>query len=127
MNDPRIFSDGPFDDDDVEDWDDESWMEFVDPPPDVTPDVTSPGHKIYFLQAGVIGPIKIGFSGQASERLRALKAMGPEPLTLLGWMPGALHEERDLHHRFASCRMHAEWFRPSDELPEYIRQNARPS
>lgn len=127
MTDPRVFSDGPFDDDDFEDWDDEGWLEFVDPDPDPPPAVTDPGDKIYFLQAGVVGPIKIGFSGQAAQRLRALQAMGPEPLTLLGWMPGVLDGERALHRQFKRSRLHGEWFRPSDDVLEFIRENARPA
>ena len=44
----------------------------------------------------------------------------PEPMMLLGELPGGRADEADLHRRFRSFRVRGEWFRYSDELRAFI-------
>lgn len=84
-------------------------------------------HKIYFLQSGLIGAIKIGYSGDIEKRFKGLRYASAEPVHLLGWIYGGPEAEGRLHERFAPYRQHGEWFRPVDELLEFVRDNARPA
>jgi hypothetical protein len=43
---------------------------------------------------------------------------------LLGSVSERVHKESDLHARFAADRLHGEWFRPSDAILAFIRENA---
>lgn len=83
---------------------------------------------IYFVEADGAGAIKIGFvAGEdAADRVRDLQTGSPVPLRLLGTMPGTLQDENDLHRRFASARIHGEWFRPTPELLAIIPPSAAP-
>lgn len=73
---------------------------------------------IYFIQADGVGHVKIGFTANddAAVRLATLQVGSPVPLKLLGTIPGTLGDEKNLHRRFASARVHGEWFRPIPEL-----------
>jgi hypothetical protein len=73
---------------------------------------------IYFAEAIGVGNIKIGHTDKddALERLAELQTGSPVPLRLLGTMPGDMLVEKDLHRRFASSRVHGEWFTPSADL-----------
>lgn len=77
---------------------------------------------IYFIQAEGIGHIKIGFtdSDDASVRLATLQTGSPVPLRLLGTFPGLVEDEKNLHRRFASAKVHGEWFKPIPELMRLI-------
>jgi hypothetical protein len=90
----------------------------------------SPGAKwvrplaVYFIQAGVGGPIKIGCSADAASRLATLQVGNPEALRLLATAPGGFAEEATLHARFAAHRLTGEWFRPTLELLAFIAGGA---
>jgi hypothetical protein len=73
---------------------------------------------IYFARCGE--NIKIGFSGGARSRLSDLQAGNPEPIELIGWMPGPPQVERSLHRRFAKLRVRREWFRATPALLQFI-------
>lgn len=77
---------------------------------------------IYFIQAEGVGHIKIGFtdSEDAMVRLGMLQVGSPVPLRLLGTIPGTTTDEKDFHRRFASAKVHGEWFRPIAELLSLI-------
>lgn len=77
---------------------------------------------IYFIQAEVIGRIKIGYTskGRLEKRISALNTASPVPLKLLCVIPGRPELERRLHRRFRSCRVKGEWFLPSDRLVAFI-------
>lgn len=74
---------------------------------------------IYFVQCnGSDGPIKIGYAKSIDRRLSVLRNGCPYDLMLLGyaWVDDAEIVERTLHSRFASQRIHGEWFRCCDEI-----------
>jgi hypothetical protein len=75
---------------------------------------------IYFVRAGVKGPIKIGRTDQLSQRVQGLQVAHYEELTLLAVEPGSRAVERALHQRFDHLRLRGEWFRPGMELLAYI-------
>ncbi len=74
----------------------------------------------YFIQSGVDGPIKIGFTSKEDpqERLRDLQTGNPEQLHLIAIIAGNV--ERELHEQFKNDRISGEWFHPSPELLTFI-------
>lgn len=77
---------------------------------------------IYFLQCGEDGPIKIGCTeGSIVTRLRQLQGTSPHILIVRGVHNGDRQVEKDLHDRFRASWVRAEWFHPSEDLMEYIR------
>lgn len=93
----------------------ESALCAVDVPPDPKDGsvrVPEKQSSIYFVQAGETGPIKIGWSVRANVRLSDLQTGCPEPLRLLGAVPGKKHEERMFHRMFRHARIRGEWFHP---------------
>lgn len=80
---------------------------------------------IYFIKASQSGAIKIGTSNDPRGRFAALQTGSPEPLELIGVMPGQMDEEKRLHQTFARFRMHGEWFKGAPELLAEIKQLVR--
>lgn len=77
--------------------------------------------RIYFVQAGTSGPIKIGYTaGPVSRRLAALQTSHPDRLRLLAEIEGDRAVEAGLHRRFVAHRRQGEWFAPHPELIEFI-------
>ncbi len=74
----------------------------------------------YFLQAGDIGPIKIGSTRNLPTRLRSLQLMSPVPLRLLGVVPQDV--EYECHRVLAAWRIHGEWFEPAAPVLALIRE-----
>lgn len=72
----------------------------------------------YFVQCGVGGPIKIGFSLKPKSRVANLQTSHYEILTLLKVVPGL--DEKIVHYRFHSDCIRGEWFRPTPELMKFI-------
>jgi hypothetical protein len=80
-----------------------------------------PTSWVYFLRSGETGPIKIGYTGTTpNARLSALQTGNPEPLRLIGAVPGTMADESRLHDRFSGARIQGEWFRPVPELLAFI-------
>ncbi len=77
---------------------------------------------IYFIQAGLGGPIKIGMAGDIAVRLETLQIAHHEVLTLLGVMPGYRPTEREVHRRFAVDHIRGEWYAPSNALLVFIAE-----
>jgi hypothetical protein len=75
--------------------------------------------KIYFIQSGADGPIKIGRAVNPAQRLRDLQIAHPEPLRLLAVIDRPLLAEYLVHGRFRQHRLRGEWFRPAPEILEY--------
>jgi hypothetical protein len=71
-----------------------------------------PKVKTVYLITSESGLSKIGVSGDVWERLKALQAMSPIELKLLGYktVKRAVKLERELHARFKDRRRHGEWF-----------------
>lgn len=85
---------------------------------------------IYFVQAEIIGRIKIGYASQAtlSRRLSCLGVASPVSLNLLVVVRGDRVREKVLHDRFSHARVRGEWFDPKPDLVRYIArlQGRRP-
>lgn len=96
------------------------------PPPELSPN----GHRkryVYFIQlGGAGGKIKIGVSDDPPKRLAGLKGNFDKPLKLLGVIDGGKGVEKGCHEMFKDDRLHGEWFRASEALLAYIRENVRP-
>ncbi|MFH1379252.1 MAG: helix-turn-helix domain-containing protein [bacterium] len=77
---------------------------------------------IYFIQSGISGPIKIGFTKHESpkQRLSVLQTNHHEKLNLLGTMPGSEKDEAFLHARFKRFKIRGEWFQPVKELIDFL-------
>lgn len=79
--------------------------------------------RVYFVQRGEDGPIKIGRSRNVVSRLSSLRGSCPDPLRLLGTLDeGSGVEESTIHARFDSARVRrrGEWFKPVPELLSFI-------
>lgn len=74
---------------------------------------------IYFIQHGEDGYIKIGYTSRLETRLRELRKQYGV-VTLLGICDGDKTTERELHSRFSTLNRFGEWYRPTDELREFI-------
>lgn len=80
---------------------------------------------VYFISNGE--NIKIGYTSQDVEkRLHQLNTGSDTNLYLLGYIQGTKETEKYLHQKFGNLRIrqNAEWFRPSDELLDYINDNS---
>lgn len=77
---------------------------------------------IYFIQMGLSGPIKIGFTGGETpqERLCGLQTGCPWPLRLMGTTKGEPADETRLHQTFKHLRTYGEWFLPARDLLDFI-------
>lgn len=79
---------------------------------------------VYFIQAGVGGPVKIGWSSNIKVRMESAQVDNHEPLTLLTYVPGGPEVEARLHHRFREAHLRGEWFRPARDLMDLIEEVA---
>lgn len=78
---------------------------------------------VYFIKpVSLPGPIKIGYSNNIKNRLKALMQWSPLPLEVLAFVPGDRKLEYFLHQFFASTNSHQEWFHPSEFLLDVIRR-----
>ncbi len=75
--------------------------------------------SVYFAQREADGLIKIGWSRSVKLRMSAIRAK------VIGAVPGERAEEKVVHAKFAHLRVKGEWFRPGEELLEYIRTEAQ--
>jgi len=75
--------------------------------------------RVYAIQAGDNGPIKVGFTSTAKgplKRVETLQVGNPVRLRLLATVPGGLEDERYLHKLFAEHRIGGEWFTPAPAI-----------
>lgn len=77
---------------------------------------------IYFIQAEIGGPIKIGYTRSISPaaRVASLQSGCPFPLRVIHTMAGSQLDEQALHVRFATLRLHGEWFSDKDPLAGWL-------
>ncbi len=80
---------------------------------------------IYFIENVTSGIIKIGFTLRLTKRLKALRGTTGENLRVIAIMDGDRRIESLLHWKFSHLKVDLEWFRPGEDLQDYIRQNAR--
>lgn len=78
-------------------------------PPARDPNLPSTGF-VYYVQAEVGGPIKIGSAANVERRLIGLQNGSPLLLKLIGVEPGGRLRERELHIKLHYWRLHGEWF-----------------
>lgn len=76
------------------------------------------GSSVYFAEAD--GRIKIGYSRQVAARVNQIQTGNAAPIKLLGFIPGGLAREREIHAQFASARLNGEWFTATPELLAFI-------
>lgn len=84
--------------------------------------------RVYFIQAGTDGPIKIGRSTDPQVRLANLQTANHERLVLLGVLDltvlGNPHAARlleaNLHRMLAADAIAGEWFRPSRHVRQTV-------
>jgi len=82
---------------------------------------------IYFIKpVGKRGPIKIGSSYSPADRLKQIQRDWLDKLELIGFVPGFVPDEINLHYRFARHRQrihsHREWFNACDEIETAVRR-----
>ncbi len=81
---------------------------------------------VYFIQVGDDGPIKIGMTFRCiHKRIKALKTGTPGSLRLVLLLSGERDLERTMHNRFDQWRIEREWFSPSANLIEFIKEERR--
>jgi hypothetical protein len=76
--------------------------------------------KVYFIQAGDGGAIKIGISDNPHKRLGKIQTDCPHRLTILAIIDGGAALEAELHARFKASRGIGEWFSPTPDLLDFI-------
>lgn len=75
---------------------------------------------VYFISAGLHGPIKIGKASDVKKRLQSLQTSSSEKLTILGVVSGEVGLEHRLHNKFDHGRIRGEWFARTKELLDFI-------
>lgn len=80
---------------------------------------------VYFIQCGIDGPIKIGYSKDktAEARLTVAQVYNPVKLTLLCVIEGGRRKEQELHKLFKLNNIIGEWFKPTSELLNLIKEH----
>jgi hypothetical protein len=87
-----------------------------------------PVPSIYFIRASNSKRVKIGFTeGDPQSRLSILQTGSPEPLVLIGSVPGTRQDECRLHERLRALNIGGEWFEENKELMDYIGSRCQPS
>lgn len=78
---------------------------------------------VYFIQSVNGGPIKIGKTSEERLfiRLTSIQIGNPEELIIIGITYN--FSEKDLHEKFVKERIRGEWFSPSGELLNLIKNN----
>jgi hypothetical protein len=85
------------------------------------PQEEAPVFLVYFAQSVNGGPIKIGISVDPLKRVRSIPYH--DELILLATLPGGRKLEKKLHNRFSACRLQGEWFEPSHDILDFIKDN----
>lgn len=81
--------------------------------------------RIYFIQEGDDGPVKIGESTQPERRMEYHQCGNPRRLRLLGSYSARAYDEKALLARFADHRIRGEWFEPAPELLAHVEEMCR--
>lgn len=83
-------------------------------------DILNHSGKVYFIQAGDNGAIKIGYTDNVNKRLKQIQTGNPYKLNLLKVINGNYETERTIHKLFSKDRLEGEWFTPTKELLKFI-------
>ena len=76
---------------------------------------------IYFIQVENNGPIKIGTAVDPEKRLNNLQIGNHKKLNLIAVIPGKSGLESKIHRDLKGFRRDGEWFNPTTEVLDYIR------
>uniref|UniRef100_A0A6H1ZYZ5 Bacteriophage T5 Orf172 DNA-binding domain-containing protein n=1 Tax=viral metagenome TaxID=1070528 RepID=A0A6H1ZYZ5_9ZZZZ len=98
----------------------DNWVA-VDDPYDCHVPLSREQEKLYFVQQGTRGPVKIGISKEPEERIKVLQTGNPKKLRLIWTInPKSKNVENTLHRVFLDERLEGEWFLPSEMLARLI-------
>lgn len=75
---------------------------------------------IYFIQAGLNGPIKIGVTTNLKQRIKDLQTSNPEKLYLIAAIYEHPELELYLHKQFKKYHIRGEWFEPGPDIFGYL-------
>jgi hypothetical protein len=75
---------------------------------------------VYVIGFGIY--VKIGWSKNVANRVRALQEGVPETLVVIATFPGTQKDERNLHRHFSAHRTRGEWFRKPPDLVEVVER-----
>lgn len=75
---------------------------------------------VYFMQAGLAAPIKIGCTGDIKTRLAAVQQVHFEEVRLLAAAEGCYRVEAMVHAMLAGSRIRGEWYALTLEVAELI-------
>jgi hypothetical protein len=81
--------------------------------------VTEQG-EIYVVRGSQTGSFKIGFSENATRRIKSLQTSSPEKLEVVCVALGSLEEEKSLHAKLSRHRIKGEWYQPHTEIDQVI-------
>jgi hypothetical protein len=73
-----------------------------------------------YVIGGATGPVKLGRSRDPLRRLADLQLSSPIKLDLIVAVPEKIFSEAAAHERFASQRLHGEWFQRSHSMNTWI-------
>lgn len=79
---------------------------------------------IYAIECA--GLVKIGFSKKPEGRFSKIASDAPFPCILLGYWPGTVADELEVHAKFRGQWRHGEWFAASNDLLDFIGRNVVP-
>ncbi len=79
---------------------------------------------IYFIRGKESGNIKIGFSTSPDKRKSNLQTAHYEELEFIGIMNGTLDDEAKIKVMFLEFNIRGEWYRPVQEVMDYVKKNA---
>jgi hypothetical protein len=100
-------------------------LDFVAAGPDVpVPKIRQkPGKRgiIYFVRAGGVGPVKIGFSTKHISRIVGLQTSHHRKLVMVAAMQGTRRNEGELHGRFDKYHIQGEWFRYAGDVKAFAQ------
>lgn len=78
--------------------------------------------KVYFIQQGIGGPIKIGVSSNPERRVVNLQVANPTPLKIIATVPGTEKDELFFQMKFERFKIQGEWYLPDPELLMFIEE-----
>jgi len=73
---------------------------------------------IYAIECGE--RVKIGFSKKPDARFNKIASDAPYPCVMLGYWPGTVADELEVHAKFKTLRSHGEWFASTPEILAFI-------
>ena len=79
-----------------------------------------PTDRVYFIQEGEAGHIKIGWASCVAIRLLELQTGNPRVLRVVGLLVGSRTRELEMHRKFKHLRIRGEWFQAGEDLVKFI-------